>query len=112
MIRIGNTALKYILAVFFIACSSLFSQTSINTKISDTKVGVGEVFTVSVTIDNSSGRVLIDDIPGLTLRGTSQSINMMYSSGTFKSIKTYNFTYVANSEGKYKFDHITVKVNN
>ncbi|MBT8721058.1 BatD family protein [Brachyspira hyodysenteriae] len=112
LIRIGNTALKYILAVFFIAYSSLFSQTSINTKISDTKVGVGEVFTVSVTIDNSTGRVLIDDIPGLTLRGTSQSINMMYSSGTFKSIKTYNFTYVANSEGKYKFDHITVKINN
>ena len=70
------------------------------------------MFTVSVTIDNSSGRVLINDIPGLTLRGTSQSINMMYSSGTFKSIKTYNFTYVANSEGKYKFDHITVKINN
>ena len=113
MIKIGNICInKYILAVFFIACSSLFAQTSINAKISDTKVGVGEVFTVSVTIDNSSGRVLIDNMSGLTLRGTSQSINMMYSSGTFKSIKTYNFTYVANAEGKYVFDNITVKINN
>ncbi len=37
---------------------------------------------------------------------------MMYSSGTFKSIKTYNFTYAANKEGVYKFDNIKVKVNN
>lgn len=112
MIRIGNIFFRVVLMAVFIFYLPLFSQTSINAKISDTKVGVGDVFTVSVTIDNSSGRVLIDDIDGLILRGTSQSINMMYSSGTFKSIKTYNFTYVANTEGKYTFDKITIKINN
>ncbi len=112
MIRIGNIFIKTILALLFIAYSSLFSQTKINAKISDTKVGIGEMFTVSVTIDNSSARVLIDDIDGLMLRGTSQSVNMMYSSGTFKSIKTYNFTYIADREGKYIFDKITIKINN
>lgn len=112
MIRIGSIFIKTVYVILFITYSSLFPQANINSKISDSKIGVGEIFTLSVTIDDSSASVLIDDIDGLVLRGTSQSMNMMYSSGTFKSIKTYNFTYAANKEGVYKFDNIKVKVNN
>ena len=37
---------------------------------------------------------------------------MMYSSGSFKTIKTYTYTYVANKEGVYNIDNIRVRVNN
>ena len=108
MTRIGKT----ILLVLFIIYTPLLAQTSITAEFSDKKIGIGEIFTLSVTINNSSGRVVLPDIDGFVLRGTSQSRNMMYSSGTFKSIQTYNFTYVANKEGIYKIDDIKVKVNN
>ena len=110
--RIGNIFISSILIVLFIAYNSLSAQTSITAEFSDKRIGVGEIFTLSVTINNSSGRVIMPDIDGFVLRGTSQSRNMMYSSGTFKSIQTYNFTYIANKEGTYKIDNIRVKVNN
>ena len=112
MTRIGNIFISSILIVLFIAYNSLSAQTSITAEFSDKRIGVGEIFTLSVTINNSSGRVIMPDIDGFVLRGTSQSRNMMYSSGTFKSIQTYNFTYIANKEGTYKIDNIRVKVNN
>ncbi|WP_028329552.1 BatD family protein [Brachyspira alvinipulli] len=112
MIRIGNILKNSVLFVLFMAYSSLFAQTSITAEFSDKRIGIGELFTLSVTINNSSGRVTVPDVDGFVLRGTSQSRNMMYSSGTFKSIQTYNFTYIANKEGVYKIDDIKVKVNN
>ena len=112
MIRIGNILKNSVLFILFIAYSSLFTQTSITVEFSDKRIGIGELFTLSVTINNSSGRVTVPDVDGFVLRGTSQSRNMMYSSGTFKSIQTYNFTYIANKEGVYKIDDIKVKVNN
>ena len=112
MIKIGNVFIKVILTVFFITYSSLLAQTTITAKFSDEKIGIGEVFTLSVTINNNSGRVTVPDVDGFVLRGTSQSVNMMYSSGTYRTIKTYNYTYVANKEGVYNIDDIRVKVNN
>ncbi|WP_020004152.1 BatD family protein [Brachyspira innocens] len=110
--KIGNIILRYTFVIFFIICLPLFPQTSITAKFSDEKIGVGEVFSLSVTINNNSGRVTVPDIDGFTLRGTSQSVNMMYSSGSFKTIKTYTYTYVANKEGVYNIDNIRVRVNN
>ena len=112
MIKTGNIVFKYILVIFLITYSSIFAQTSITAKFSDEKIGIGEVFSLSVTINNNSGRVTVPDIDGFILRGTSQSVNMMYSSGSFKTIKTYTYTYIANKEGVYNVDNIRVKVNN
>lgn len=104
---------KVIVAVLFLLnVSVLFSQTTITAKLSDEKIGVGELFSLSVTINNTKGKVTIPNIDGLLLRGTSQTRNMTLSGGTFKSIQTYSYTYVANRVGVYKIDNITVKIDN
>ena len=104
---------KVIAAILFLLnVSALFSQTTITAKLSDEKIGVGEVFSLSVTINNTKGKVTIPNIDGLLLRGTSQTRNMTLSGGTFKSIQTYSYTYVANRVGIYKIDNITVKIDN
>ncbi|TXJ44689.1 BatD family protein [Brachyspira pilosicoli] len=109
MIKTG----KAIIAVLFLLnVSALFSQTTITAKLSDEKIGIGEVFSLSVTINNTKGKVTIPNIDGLLLRGTSQTRNMTLSGGTFKSIQTYSYTYVANRVGIYNIDNITVKIDN
>ena len=110
--KIGKLFFLIFLLIFLISFKSLFAQTTITAKLSDDKIGVGEIFTLSVTIDNSVGKITIPDIDGLMLRGTSKSVNMMYSSGSLKTIQTYSYNYVAIKEGFYTIDKITVKANN
>ena len=110
--KIGKLFFLIFLLIFLISFKSLFAQTTITAKLSDDKIGVGEIFTLSVTIDNSVGKITIPDIDGLMLRGTSKSVNMMYSSGSLKTIQTYSYNYVAIKEGFYMIDKITVKANN
>lgn len=110
--KIGKLFFLIFLLIFLISFKSLFAQTTITAKLSDDKIGVGEIFTLSVTIDNSVGKITIPDIDGLMLRGTSKSVNMMYSSGSLKTIQTYNYNYIAVKEGFYTIDKITVKANN
>lgn len=110
--KIGKLFFLIFLLIFLISFKSLFAQTTITAKLSDDKIGVGEIFTLSVTIDNSVGKITIPDIDGLMLRGTSKSVNMMYSSGSLKTIQTYSYNYVAIKEGFYTIDKIAVKANN
>lgn len=110
--KIGKLFFLIFLLIFLISFKSLFAQTTITAKLSDDKIGVGEIFTLSVTIDNGAGKITIPDIDGLMLRGTSKSVNMMYSSGSLKTIQTYSYNYVAIKEGFYTIDKITVKANN
>ena len=110
--KIGKLFFLIFLLIFLISFKSLFAQTTITAKLSDDKIGVGEIFTLSVTIDNGAGKITIPDIDGLMLRGTSKSVNMMYSSGCLKTIQTYSYNYVAIKEGFYTIDKITVKANN
>ena len=110
--KIGKLFFLIFLLIFLISFKSLFAQTTITAKLSDDKIGVGEIFTLSVTIDNSVGKITIPDIDGLMIRGTSKSVNMMYSSGSLKTIQTYSYNYVAIKEGFYTIDKITVKANN
>nr|WP_288622326.1 BatD family protein [uncultured Brachyspira sp.] len=110
--EIGKLFFLIFLLIFLISFKSLFAQTTITAKLSDDKIGVGEIFTLSVTIDNGAGKITIPDIDGLMLRGTSKSVNMMYSSGSLKTIQTYSYNYVAIKEGFYTIDKITVKANN
>lgn len=110
--KIGKLFFLIFLLIFLISFKSLFAQTTITAKLSDDKIGVGEIFTLSVTIDNSVGKITIPDIDGLMLRGTSKSVNMMYSLGSLKTIQTYSYNYVAIKEGFYTIDKITVKANN
>lgn len=114
MIKTGKSfiLLLIFLLIFTISFKSLFAQTSVTAKLSDEKIGVGEIFTLSVTIDNSVGKITIPDIDGLMLRGTSKNVNMMYSSGSLKTIQTYSYNYVAVKEGFYTIDKITVRANN
>jgi len=113
LIKIGKLKALSTIFIFIIASNAaLYSQITVTAKLSDEKIGVGEIFTLSVTIDNSTGKITIPDIDGLSLRGTSKSINMMYSSGSLKTIQTYSYTYVAAKEGKYVIDRITARVNN
>ena len=113
MIKIGKTIFsRNFLLIFALSFNFLFAQTTITAKLSDDKIGVGEIFTLSVTIDNGAGKITIPDIDGLMLRGTSKSVNMMYSSGSLKTIQTYNYNYIAVKEGFYTIDKITVKANN
>ncbi|WP_157150884.1 BatD family protein [Brachyspira sp. SAP_772] len=109
MIKTGKVI---IILLFLLNVSALFSQTTITAKLSDEKIGIGEVFSLSVTINNTKGKVTIPNIDGLLLRGTSQTRNMTLSGGTFKSIQTYSYTYVANRVGIYNIDNITVKIDN
>lgn len=108
MIKIG----KFFLLIFALSFNFLFAQTTVTVKLSDDRIGIGEIFTLSVTIDNSVGKITIPDIDGLMLRGTSKSVNMMYSSGSLKTIQTYSYNYVALKEGFYTIDKISVKANN
>lgn len=108
MIKIG----KIFLLIFVLSFKFLFAQTTVTAKLSDDKIGIGEIFTLSVTIDNSVGKITIPDIDGLILRGTSKSVNMMYSSGSLKTIQTYSYNYIALKEGVYTIDKISVKANN
>lgn len=110
--KIGKLFFLIFLLIFLISFKSLFAQTTITAKLSDDKIGVGEIFTLSVTIDNGAGKITIPDIDGLMLRGTSKSVNMMYSSGSLKTIQTYSYNYVAIKEGFYTIDKIAVKANN
>lgn len=110
--KIGKLFFLIFLLIFLISFKSLFAQTTITAKLSDDKIGVGEIFTLSVTIDNGAGKITIPDIDGLMLRGNSKSVNMMYSSGSLKTIQTYSYNYVAIKEGFYTIDKITVKANN
>ena len=113
MIKIGKTIFsRNFLLIFALSFNFLFAQTTITAKLSDDKIGVGEIFTLSVTIDNGAGKITIPDIDGLILRGTSKSVNMMYSSGSLKTIQTYSYNYIAVKEGFYTIDKITVKANN
>ena len=107
-----KTGKVIVIILFLLNVSALFSQTTITAKLSDEKIGIGEVFSLSVTINNTKGKVTIPNIDGLLLRGTSQTRNMTLSGGTFKSIQTYSYTYVANRVGVYKIDNITVKIDN
>lgn len=108
LIKIG----KIFLLIFLLSFKFLFAQTTVTAKLSDDKIGIGEIFTLSVTIDNSVGKITIPDIDGLMLRGTSKSVNMMYSSGSLKTIQTYSYNYIALKEGFYTIDKISVKANN
>lgn len=112
MIKIGKLYFLILLFIFLISFKSLFAQNTVTAKLSDDKIGVGEIFTLSVTIDSGVGKITIPDIDGLMLRGTSKSVNMMYSSGSLKTIQTYSYIYLAVKEGFYTIDNITVKINN
>ncbi len=106
MIRIGNIFL-YLLFSY----SLLFSQTNIVAELSHTKVRVGEVFTLSVSVDGGA-EVRVGDVDGLLSRGSGKSVSVVFSSGVLQRMETYSFNYVALDKGVYTIDDIEVKIKN
>lgn len=109
MKKIGKIYI-FIIFVFILNGISLSAQVQVFAKLSDEKIGIGEPFTLIITIEGGSGRVNIPDIDGLTMRGNSQSRNMVLSGGTFKSSQIFYYTFVANDAGIYSIDGIDIKV--
>lgn len=106
LIRIGNIFL-YLLFSY----SLLFSQTNIVAELSHTKVRVGEVFTLSVSVDGGA-EVRVGDVDGLLSRGSGKSVSVVFSSGVLQRMETYSFNYVALDKGVYTIDDIEVKIKN
>lgn len=103
--------LIFISLLFLIFSVFLFSEVSVTAELSDKVIGVGEPFTLTITINaGKADEVNIPkNIEAINLISTPQSKNFTFNNGTVNTLEKYYYIFIATKEGKYSLEGISVK---
>ena len=107
--KIGRASF-YSIIFFLIGFNFLFSNIKATARLSDKIIGIGEQFTITISIENGSGKVNMPSmISNFTMRGSSQSKSMVFSGNQLVSTQIYYYTYLAKKAGEYEITPIYIK---
>lgn len=109
--RKSSTILRAIIACLFI-CQQAISQ-DISVELGKDEVGLNELFTISITIQNGNIKSYKDfpEIDGFAKRGTSSSSKTNIINGQISSSQSIIQRYLPLEEGTYTLAPFTIEVN-
>lgn len=95
--------------LLILAASFLYgADSSIAADVSSPVVGVGEPFTLSVTVRNADGAPILPELPNFDNAGTSVSQNVEIVNGRMSQSLVYSYTLIAKMEGTFTIPEITL----
>ena len=105
------TGKRLIVCIPLLFSLQLFSQ-NFSAATSKNKVGVGEQFKISFTLDASGSNFRAPTMPDFDLySGPNQSSSMQFINGNVSQSISYSFVLAAKKEGKFTIGPATVSVN-
>ena len=97
-----GSALLFLIAASF----AVGAEASISADVSAPVVGVGEPFTLSVTVRNAEGAPTLPELPNFDNAGTSVSQSVEIVNGRISQSTVYSYTLIAKMEGTFTIPEI------
>ncbi|MDZ7292438.1 MAG: BatD family protein [candidate division KSB1 bacterium] len=101
-----------VVTAIFVVAAPLYSQNvSITASVDRTRIGLNEDFTLVVEVAGDAGEPKLPDMNAFAaLAGTSSSQNIQIINGRFSSSRTYQYTFLARTAGKFTINPVEVEV--